>query len=159
MEALIFWLLVAAGITFFIRRSKKAKKAEQAALDAAPEQPFKVNVAITPIKDNALLKIVRGRPLTHMLEMDIQISPKDWQRIKDAGLYDAVLFEYPDETSTTSGELSTCHVRGLRQKIGVCFYNIGDAERAKEALLQSLHNLKDAITLQKEGKRTESFEI
>jgi hypothetical protein len=121
--------------------------------------PFKVDVTVRPIQDSALLKMVRGRALTHRLEIKVRIGPKDWQRIKDAGLYDAILFDYPDATSTYSGERGQYCVCHLRTDGAAAFYNIGDAYAAKEKLIHSLHELRQAIDVQKEGVQNEVLEI
>jgi hypothetical protein len=156
MEALIAYLILPAIIIYYFVR-KRTKKQE---FDSSPEHPFKVNIAVLAQETKGALNIVRGRALTHHLEIDVKISPKDWDRIKKAGIYDATLFEYPDPTSTYSGEMREYYVRDLRlDKTAVSFYNIGQAEEAKETLLQNLYKLKDAVELQKEGRRSESFEI
>jgi hypothetical protein len=154
MGFLVFFCIPAYFIYRYIQ-----KKQHSAAVEAAPEQPFKVNIAVVPMQDGALTKLARGRRMTHMLEMDIKIGIKDWQRIKDAGLYDAVLFSYPDPTSTYSSDMHTCHVRELRQKIGVPFYNIGDAEKAKEEFIKNIMNLRASVEAIKEGPQRTSFEL
>ena len=92
--------------------------------------------------------------------MDIQISLKDWKRIDDAGFIDAPLFEYPNQTSTHIGELEQFPVKFLKDgPKAVLFYNIGQAEEAKEELLKSLVTIRAAIEAQKEGRRETSIEI
>jgi hypothetical protein len=103
--------------------------------------------------------MARGRGLTHNLEVRVNIGPKDWQRIKDAGLYDAVLFEYPDPTSTYSGEMRPYKVSDLTYHGAASFYNIQQATAAKEQLLKALYALKDDIETQKAGPIRETFEI
>jgi len=156
---LIFNIAVYAAIAygiywFFVMRPRK--KAE---FDASPEHPFKVNVAITPVKDT--VKILRSRAVTHALEMDVKISQKDWQRIKDAGLYDATLFEYRNTRNVEDDTMDRFEVSMLRN--GWCnigFYNINAAQEAKETLLKALYNLKDTIAAQKDMARSrETFEI
>jgi hypothetical protein len=153
-------IFVGPVVLFFVFRHFRRLRRE-AEIAASPEHPFKVNVAVEPFKTTGFQNVLRGRALTHFLSMDVKISMKDWQRIKDAGLYDAVLFDYPNNRSTYDGTRDTFPVRILegegRRSVG--FYNIGDAEEAKEKLLKALYDLKDAIALQKEGKRSESFEI
>jgi hypothetical protein len=130
------------------------------ALAAAPDdQPFKVNVAIVPIEDSKLLKIIRGRALTHNLSVKVDIGLKDWERIKKAGLYDAVLFEYPDPTSTYSGEMREYNVRDLKIHGAAPFYNLNQAMEAKETLLKNIVNLRATVEAQKEGPQVTSFEI
>jgi hypothetical protein len=158
MDSIMGFLVFFCIPAYFIYRFFQ-KRQHSAAVEAAPEQPFKVNIAVLPMQDAALTKLARGRRMTHMLEMDIQIGIKDWQRIKDAGLYDAVLFSYPDPTSTYSGDMHTCHVRELRQKIAVPFYNLGDAEKAKEEFLKNIVNLRAAVETMKEGPQRTSFEL
>jgi hypothetical protein len=91
------------------------------------------------------------------VEVDVTISQKDWQRIKDAGLYDMTLFEYPSPQG--DGEKRIFYVRFLRNKGYAGFYDLFSAENAKEELLKALHNLKAAIEVQKEGTRVTEFEI
>src|SRR5205823_537106 len=128
-------------------------------LDAMPERAFKVNVAVVPIQADGLLNFVRGRALTHNLEVDVVISPKDWQRIKDAGLMDAPLFEYPDSTSTYSGIMNQYPVKFLQSKGAASFYDINSADEAKEELIQSILQLRARLELIKEGPQVTSFEI
>jgi hypothetical protein len=132
---------------------------DQKELDAMPEQPFKVDVTVKSIEDSALFKMKSGRARTHSLDINVKIGPKDWQRIKQAGLYDAILFEYVDYFSTEAGEMERYKVSSLRQPNAVGFYNINAAHAAKEQLLKALHDLKDTIEVQKEGPQREVFEI
>jgi hypothetical protein len=161
IDALMFYIIIPLtiiGIVFY-RRTKKRNDAEALAL--TPEHPFKVSVTVEPLEKSSFgLDYVRGRKLTHQLTIDVTISQKDWKRIKDAGVYDASLFKYSDTTSTHSGEMRDYVVHQLDgPKSYAGFYNITDAEIAKETLLKNLYNLKDTIALHKEGKRSESFEI
>jgi hypothetical protein len=105
MESIMGFLVFFCIPAYFIYRFIQ-KRQHSAAVEAAPEQPFKVNIAVVPMQDGALTKLARGRRMTQMLEMDVKIGIKDWQRIKDAGLYDAVLAS--DRGSRTRG---TCPVR------------------------------------------------
>src|SRR5882724_2348038 len=90
------WIPIIGGIIwYFLARAKKKEEFEK-----SPEHPFKVKVAVEPIKDNAVISVLRGRKITHQLEMDIKISPKDWKRIDEAGLMDAPLFKHPNENDT-----------------------------------------------------------
>jgi hypothetical protein len=150
-----FWAGAAYAVYYFVV-VRKQKKQE---FEKSPEHPFQVNVAVVPFKTTGVLNVVRGRPLTHFLEVDVKISPKDWQRIKDAGLYDAVLFEYPDPTSTYSGEMREYNVRDLQIKGAASFYNLGQAQEARETLLKNIVNLKAAVEVQKEGRQQTSFEL
>lgn len=158
MEGLLGLLFFVGVPGYFIFRfiSKRSRAKE---IEAMPERPFKIDVTLEPIDDKGLIKVVRGRALTHILSVRADISPKDWDRIKRAGLYDAVLFEYPDPTSTYSSEMREYNVRDLERPSGAPFYNITQAEAAKEKLIAGIHNLKDAIELHRDGKRTESFEL
>jgi hypothetical protein len=159
MELLIFiGLVVGIPLYFFYRKGKKINDAKALAL--TPEHSFRVKVTVDAIANNpALLTAVRGRPVTHSLKVDVTISPKDWDRIKKTGFYDAVLFKYPDTTSTTSREVNSYRVNYLETVGSVDFFNIGQAEDAKEELLQSLVNLKSAIERIKEGKQVTEFEL
>jgi hypothetical protein len=125
-----------------------------------PEQPFKVTVAIEPMKDSALLGFARGRKLTQSLFIDVKIGQKDWQRIKDVGLMDATLFEHPSEASTYDNEPHRFPVKFLQGgPKRVCFYNISQAAEAKEELLKNIVNLKATVEAQKEGRQETSFEL
>jgi hypothetical protein len=108
-------------------------------------------------KNSPILNTIRGRALTHSLVVDVKISKKDWAAIKKAGLYDAVLFQYPDSTSTYSGEMMDYKVSSLSFTGSVSFYNISQLEEAKETLITNLHNLKASIA--NEGKQEHRFEI
>src|SRR5712691_2052726 len=58
------WIPIIGGIIwYFLARAKKKEEFEK-----SPEHPFKVNVAVVPIKDNAVIGYMRGRNLTHALE-------------------------------------------------------------------------------------------
>ena len=156
MEGLISIAFLCLCIYLVYKFTKKSGDRRDA--ERAPEEPFKVDVTVVPIQDS-LLRIVRGRALTHKLEVKVRIGLKDWQRIKDAGLYDAILFDYPDATSTFSdkrGQYCVCH---LREDGAAVFYNIGDAYAAKEKLIHSLQELRQAIEVQKEGPQREVMEI
>lgn len=147
-----FW----GGLAYYVYKYFQDKKA----LAEAKEQPFKVNVAIVPSEyKNPGADFIRGRRLTHFLHIDVHIGLKDWKRIKDAGVYDAVLFSFPNNRSTFDGTKDTCHVRELKQPFSIGFYNLIDAEEVKETLLAKLYDLKDTIAVQEEGRREESFEI
>ena len=148
--------LIGSLIFLFIRYRKKS---EETTLAASPEHPFKVNVVVEPMQGNAAINVIRGRKLTHILKMDVKISLKDWKRIKDAGLYDAVLFDYANTTSTYSGDRQTCHVRELQNPTGVSFYNIGEAEHAKEQLIEKLYDLRSAIDAHRAPPQAERLEI
>jgi hypothetical protein len=152
----LLWIPILYGLYhFFVVRPRREREFE-----ASTEHPFKVKVAVVPSDyKNATLDFVRGRRLTHFLEVDVNISPKDWKRIKDAGVYDAVLFSFPNERSTYDNTMDTVHVRQLQKPFSIGFYNLIDAEDAKETLLKKLYDLKDTITVQQEGRREESFEI
>jgi len=123
--------------------------------------PMQVNITTETIdKNRPLLNFIRGRPLTHALIIEVRISQNDWKAIKKAGLYDAVLFEYPSPASTYDEEKMTYPVSSLRlPKTSVSFYNIGQLNEAKETLIQNLHNLKAQIEVHKQGPQKQSFEI
>jgi hypothetical protein len=138
---------------FFKDRTKVKTHYQQ-----AEDGPMQVKITVEPITRNTpILNFVRGRPLSHALVVDVKISKKDWAAIKKAGLYDALLFQYPDTTSTYSGEMMDYRVSSLTFKGSAGFYNIGQAEEAKQTLIQNLHNLKAAIV--NEGRQEYSFEI
>jgi hypothetical protein len=124
-----------------------------------PEQPFKVDVMVKSVPDSKFNAMQRGRALTHSLSINVKIGQKDWQRIKAAGLYDATLFEYPDDFSVQSGETKRYKVSDLTFHGAVGFYNINAALEAKETLIKALHNLKDTIEVQKAGPQREVMEI
>jgi hypothetical protein len=160
MELLIFIGLV-VGIPLYFKYRKQKKVTDAAALALTPEHPFKVKMTVEPIEKSAFgLDTIRGRALSHVLEIEVTISQKDWKRIKDAGYYDATLFKYPDTVSARSAALMDFPINQLRLgKTHTEFYDLGAAEEAKETALKTLYTLKDIIALHKEGKRSESFEI
>lgn len=156
---MLLTVFVGGPIAFFVIRGR-LRDADRREIDRQPEQTFKVNVAVVPIPDDSpFIKMIRGRRITHNLEVDVVISPRDWQHIKDAGLLDAPLFEYPDTTSTYSGVVNQYPVKFLTTKGAASFYNLNEAEAAKEKLIESLYNLRDAIEVQKEGRQSERLEI
>jgi hypothetical protein len=156
---LIFCGVVAGIIVLISYARRRIREHNQRELNAMPEQPFKVNVTVKPIEASKILNVVRGRALTHGLDVDVTIGPKDWDRIKKAGLYDAVLFDFPDCTSTFSGERDLYRVSHLRSPGGAAFYNINDAYEARDKLINALHDIKATIEVQKEGKQVTEFEI
>jgi hypothetical protein len=158
--ALIFDIAVYAAIGYGIYWFFAVRPRNKKEFEASPEHAFKVSVAIKPIPVDSA-RLLRGRKVTHSLSMDIKISPKDWKRIDEAGLMDASLFDYPNQVSFENKEREHFLVSSLRHNkpMGVQFYDIGDAEEAKEKLLKNLYMLKDAVEAQKEGVRSESFEI
>jgi hypothetical protein len=72
---------------------------------------------------------------------------------------DFLLFQYPDCTSATSGEMDAYKVRDLKTHGAASFYSIGDAYEAKEELIKKLHDLRQSIEVQKAGPQQEVFEI
>jgi hypothetical protein len=135
------------------------KREDRKILEEMPEQTFKVNVAVVPIEASGMLNFARGRALTHNLEVQVHIGLKDWDRIKRAGLYDAVLFEYPDPTSASSGEMREYYVRDLKIHGAASFYDLNSATNARETLLNNIVNLRASIEIQKEGKQVTEFEL
>jgi hypothetical protein len=156
---IIFNVAVYAGIAYGIYYFVVIRPRKKADFDASPEHPFKVDITIRAFQDSFINKMQRGRAATHNLEINVDISPKDWQRIKDAGLYDATLFEYPNQNSVETREMERFKVIDLRTHGAVSFYNINDALEAKEKLIKALHDLKDTIDVHKEGPQREVMEI
>jgi hypothetical protein len=95
------------------------------------------------------------------LKIDVKISQKDWKAIADAGLMKKVLFHADSPTGEPYDPENTWPwtVENLKQPTSAPFWDTDRMYKAKEELIQSLHNLRDHIDSVRAGPKKETMEI
>lgn len=140
--------LIGWGIYAYIRgKVKTGKKWNELPLDG----PIKVNI----LERDYPAKGIGSKDFKKTLEIDVTIPQNAWKAIKQAGIMDAIIFEY-DLSGGGHYEFTTAD---FKEKRNVPFRNVNDMMEAKEKLIEALHNIRGYIDKEKAGPQKEQFEV